>query len=117
MLKKLFITFILFQSICLYAQQIAEPYIYDNLAITTFQTKYGNIKTYFPLESIGETVSFTVKLEPVGNNPRQQERNLQQLRNYSLQIGDHTFLLQQEIFSLEGLNSELNQLNLLLDSR
>ncbi|MFK2818533.1 hypothetical protein U0L90_00280 [Flavobacteriaceae sp. LMIT009] len=118
MLKKLFIAFIFFQSISsIYTQEKVDPYIYDNLAVATFVTKFGSIKTYFPLGSLRQTISFTVKLEPLGNNQRQEQRNLQQLKEHSLQIGDHMFLLRQETFSLQGLNPGQNQLSLLLDNK
>ena len=117
MLKKLFIAFIFFQSISIYTQEKVDPYIYDNLAVATFVTKFGSIKTYFPLGSLRQTISFTVKLEPLGNNQRQEQRNLQQLKEHSLQIGDHMFLLRQETFSLQGLNPRQNQLSLLFNNK
>lgn len=76
--------FLLVPASIIWAQTISTQ---KGLTTLIFPTQYGTVKVHLPDDiRPGETVSGTVLCEPAGNNARQIERNLAELRKHSISV-------------------------------
>jgi len=81
--------FLLVPASIIWAQKISSE---KGLTTATFNTPNGVIKVYLPDDiRQGDIISGTVVSEPSGNNARKKEKNLAELRKYSISFNDEKF--------------------------
>lgn len=77
------------------------------LTTAVFTTQYGNIKVHLPDDiRPGEMISGTVIPEAKGNNARQIEKNLAELKKYSVSIDGNKFSVTDQMQSFQCTVSE-----------
>lgn len=81
--------FLLVPASITWAQTISSQ---KGLTTAEFNTSAGNIKVYVPDDiRPGDIISGTIKTEPTGKNAKQVEKNLADLKKYSLNLNSQTF--------------------------
>lgn len=81
--------FLLVPASIIWAQKISSE---KGLTTATFNTPIGVVKVYLPDDiRQGDIISGTVVSEPSGNNARQKEKNLAELKKYSINFNDEKF--------------------------
>ena len=81
--------FLLIPASITWAQKISSE---KGLTTAVFQTQYGKIKVYLPDDiRPGDMISGTILTEPKGNNTKQTEKNLAELKKYSISFSNEKF--------------------------
>jgi hypothetical protein len=81
--------FLLVPASIIWAQTISSQ---KGLTTAVFPTQYGDVKVYLPDDiRPGDHISGTLVAEPKGNNERQTEKNLAELKKYSISVDGNIF--------------------------
>lgn len=112
-MKKIVLLILIFPGFSgIHAQSIQSQ---KGLTTIEFKNASGTIKVYLPQDiRPGERISGSISPEAVGKNARQMEKNLAQLRKYSIAFNGQKFPVSNNIqCTLGNNNSNLQTLNLL----
>lgn len=95
-----------------FSQSNVQVKTHNGLTTATFSTGYGTIQIYLPNISGSQAISGTIKTLPNGDSKRKQEKNLKELQKLKLHIGNASFNVQNQQFTIPSC-AELIDLGLI----